>query len=205
MTLALADHPLVTDAVLHLRDQQTQPAEFRILCHTISRALALVATATLDAHPAQVTAQSGTVAGYAVDQTALLLVPVLRAGLALLPGFTELLPAAAVAPIGLRRDEQTLAPQWYLDSLPTDLSRRHVILLDPMLATGGSLGAAVTRCATAAQITVVAILAAPAGLDLLHTLRADIAVVVAALDDSLDSNGYIVPGLGDAGDRWCGI
>ncbi|HYF06226.1 MAG TPA: uracil phosphoribosyltransferase [Acetobacteraceae bacterium] len=206
MTLALLDHALLRDRMARLRDRATPPAEFRRLLGEIGLFLALEATRDL----AETTRHIETPLT-AMDHPALAhpepaLVAVLRAGLGLMDGARLLLPDAPMGHIGLARDEATLAPHEYVVRLPHDLPARGVLLLDPMLATGGSAVAAVARLkqAGAAWIRFLCVVAAPEGIAALAAAHPDVPVWAAARDSHLNEHGYIVPGLGDAGDRCFG-
>lgn len=207
MPLLVVDHPLVAHRITVLRDETTRPAEFRRTVFELSALLAYEATRGL--HAERVTVHTPT--GFDVDGVRLpepgpLLVPILRAGLGLLDGFLSVLPEAEVGMIGLRRDEETFEPVQYALKLPTDLRGRDVIVLDPMLATGGSLAHTCRLVASrgAASITAVAVIAAPEGVRCVEEACPSARVVTAALDRGLNELAYIVPGLGDAGDRLFG-
>jgi uracil phosphoribosyltransferase len=202
----VVEHSIVRDGIVRLRDQRVGVEEFRRLCKRVGAALAIAATEELPSVAYTVPGPSCAVTGQAIDQSKTLLVPVLRAGLGILDSFTELLPAAPVATVGLRRDEDTLAPSWYHNALPPNLTGNHVFILDPMLATGGSVGLVVGEVYKrgADQITVVALLATAQGIAHVSSLAPGIRFVIASIDEGLDERGYIIPGLGDAGDRLFG-
>ncbi|HEY8967157.1 MAG TPA: uracil phosphoribosyltransferase [Candidatus Methylacidiphilales bacterium] len=202
----LSDHPLVADRLRVLRDKETGKADFvRALDH-LSYLLAFKATdhlrvaQTTVATPLEITA-----AAQLTDP--ILLVPILRAGLGLLGGFEHLLPEARTAFFGAARDEKTLHPVVYLDKIPSDIApSTSVFVLDPMLATGHSALAAIDRLVLkgARWITLVSVLAAPEGIAAVHAARPEVTIVTAAVDRHLNGHGYILPGLGDAGDRQFG-
>ncbi len=204
MTVVVLDHPLAAARLTELRAAATAGPRFRALVADVGLLLAVEATRALPTAPASVRTPVAAATGSRLA-VAPLLVPVLRAGLGLLAPFQLLLPEAEVAMVGLRRDEQTLAADWYLDRLPADLAGRPVFVLDPMLATGGTVLAVLRVLAVrgAQRATVVSLLASPEGLAALAAgapgLPVD--VVTAAVDERLDARGWIVPGLGDAGDR----
>lgn len=208
VALRVVEHPLVADRLTRLRDAATPPAAFRTLLDELAGLLAYPATRDLGTTPRPVTTPLGHAVGAELADTPVL-VPVLRAGLGLLPAFSRLLPAATIALVGLRRDERSLEPSWYLDGLPADLDGRPVLVLDPMLATGGTLLAVLRELARrgAGSVVAVSVLAAPEGLAAVREayaagdLGVELTVVTAAIDQRLDSRGWIVPGLGDAGDR----
>jgi uracil phosphoribosyltransferase len=205
LTVRVIEHPLVAVRLSELRDADTGPARFRALLEDIATLLAFEATSALATRPVAVTTPVAEAVGAALV-SAPVLVPVLRAGLGLLPPFVRLLPGSTVAMAGLRRDEATLQPEWYLDGIPTVLDGRPVLVLDPMLATGGTLIEVLGVLASrgVGPIVVVTVLAAPEGLAALERAVGDasaVSLVTAAVDAHLSPAGWIVPGLGDAGDR----
>ena len=199
------DHPLVQARLTRLRDEHTPHPEFRRLLGEIAGPLVYEATRNLELKPFRLRTPLVAVTGVAL-QREVLLVPVLRAGLGMLDGALGLLPNARVGCIGLRRNEKTLEAEGYLESLPPRLNRCDVLGLDPMLATGGSAIAAakLLRERGARELVFVHVLAAPEGVKALRRAVPGVRIVTAALDDGLDSRGYILPGLGDAGDRCFG-
>jgi uracil phosphoribosyltransferase len=204
--VTIITHPLVQAKLTRLRDQGTPMAEFRRLLGELAVLLVFEATRDVRLCPARVRTPLATARGHQLRDS-LLLVPVLRAGLALVEPLARLIPEARVGFIGLRRNEQTLQPEAYLEKLPPNLSGHEVLLLDPMLATGGSAVAALEMLAArgARRIRLVNVLAAPEGIRKVHARFPRVAIYTAALDKGLDSRGYIVPGLGDAGDRAFGV
>ncbi|GBD56954.1 uracil phosphoribosyltransferase [Gluconobacter wancherniae] len=200
------DHPLVRHKLTRLRDRDTSTAGFRRLTRELSLLLAYEATRNLTTCPKTVHVQSGLMEGEELDGKKLCFVSILRAGNGLLDGMLDLVPSARVGHIGLRRDHETLEVSEYYFNMPGDVPGRTCIVLDPMLATGHSAAAAITRVkAAGAQNPVFAcLLAAPEGIRYMAELHPDVQVVTCAVDDRLDENGYIVPGLGDAGDRLFG-
>ena len=208
--LTVLDHPLIRVCVTALRDKSTPPAAFR---RKLSEAAALmVADVTRDLATKTVKVETplATARGHALKRE-VILVPVLRAGLAFLDPFLQVLPEAKVGFIGIKRDEATALPRVYSASLPESLADHDAIVLDPMLATGGTLAAAVRFLVDrgADHITCICLLAAPEGIERLTALLDDLHVpctlVLAGLDERLNEKGYIVPGLGDAGDRLYGV
>jgi len=206
MTTTVLDHSLLHDRMARLRDVGTPPAEFRRLLGEIS--LFLVIEATRDLPRASRRIETPLIA---MDHPALgapepVLVAVLRAGLGLMDGARLVLPEAPIGHIGLARNEETLQPAEYVVRLPGDLPARGALLLDPMLATGGSAVAAVSRlkAAGAPWVRFLCVVAAPEGIAKLATAHPDVRVWTAARDDRLNEHGFIVPGLGDAGDRCFG-
>ncbi|RNL83207.1 uracil phosphoribosyltransferase [Halostreptopolyspora alba] len=215
METLVVDHPLVAHKLTTLRDAGTDSPTFRRL--TDELVTLLTYEATRDIRVADVTVQTPlkVAEGTRLTRPAPLVVPILRAGLGMLEGMTRLLPTAEVGFVGMARDEHTLQPATYADRMPGDLSGRQCFVLDPMLATGGTLAAAVRMLSDrgADSVTAICLLAAPEGLEtvaekLAGTLDpesgATLRVVTAAIDERLDGRGFILPGLGDAGDRLYG-
>lgn len=199
----ILDHPLVQHKVSHLRDKNTGTKEFKELVSEIAMLLCYEATRDLPTEEVEVETPIAVAKTRMLAGRKLALVPILRAGLGMVDGMLTLLPAAKVGHIGLYRDETTLDPVEYYCKLPADVAERDVLVLDPMLATGGSACDAITQIKKrgARSIKFLGIIAAPEGLTKLHEMHPDVDIYVAALDDHLNENGYIVPGLGDAGDR----
>jgi uracil phosphoribosyltransferase len=200
------DHPLVAHRLAELRHPDTGPDRFRALIGELAGMLAYEAARVLPTAPVAVPTPLGTAEGRVLSSPRSLVVPILRAGLSMLDATLAMMPNAGVALIGLRRDERTLRPSLYCDTVPADLEGRDVFLLDPMLATGGSLAFAcehvIARGAT--RVHALAIVAAPEGLSVVDKTCPDVDVWPAAVDPGLNDVGYIVPGLGDAGDRLYG-
>lgn len=196
-------HPLVRHKLGLLRDAATHPALFRQVVGEIATLLAFEATADLPLQRVRIDTWAGPLDVDRCDQNAITLVPILRAGLGFLPGVQTLLPGAPVSVIGLRRDETTLKPQAYYQRLVHGIEHKTALLIDPMLATGGSAIAAIDtlKAAGCARIKAVFLVAAPEGLRALEAAHPDTEVYVAAIDERLNDHGYILPGLGDAGDR----
>ena len=199
----IADHPLIQHKVTLLRDKNTSSKQFRELIKEITEFMVYEATRDLplcevDVETPITTAKSKVIAG-----RKLAFVPILRAGLGMVDGGLELIPSARVGHIGMYRDEETLIPQPYYCKLPSDIHNRDVIVLDPMLATGGSAVDAITQIKSRGprSIKFMCIIAAPEGLETLTKKHPDVQVYCASLDQCLNEKGYIVPGLGDAGDR----
>jgi uracil phosphoribosyltransferase len=199
------DHPLAAVALTVLRDERTPRARFRAALHDLSTLLIYEATRELPTVPVTVTTPLRTTAGARLAAEPVL-VPVLRAGLGMLPAALALLPDARTAFVGLARDEETFRPTVYLESVPASLAGHPVLLLDPMLATGGSALHALRLLAArdADRVVVVSAVSAPVGLAAVEASGLDVRVVTAAVDDGLNDVAYIVPGLGDAGDRLFG-
>ncbi|RPF19658.1 uracil phosphoribosyltransferase [Myceligenerans xiligouense] len=210
MRLHVADHPLVDHKLTTLRDETTPSATFRLLVDELVTLLAYEATRGIATVPKEIRTPVTSMTGTTLASPAPLVVPILRAGLGMLDGMTRLLPTAEVGFLGMMRDEETLKAVTYANRLPDDLTGRHVFLLDPMLATGGTLVAAIDYVFErgAREVTAVCLLAAPEGLELVEKHaggRVDVEIVVAAVDERLNEKAYIVPGLGDAGDRLYGV
>jgi uracil phosphoribosyltransferase len=208
MQLTVVDHPVVAAKLTALRDVSTDTPTFRRLVDDIVTFLAYEATRTLPSEDVEVTTPLTTTRGSRLSVPPPLVVPILRAGVGMLAGLIRLLPDAEVGFAGLVRDETTAQASWYADRLPADVSGRGVVVLDPMLATGGTLAAVVRLLHDrgAAAVTCVCIIAAPEGVARMQREfpRDDVTLVVAAVDERLDERSYIVPGLGDAGDRLFG-
>ena len=196
-------HPLVRHKLGILRDTATGPALFRQVVGEVATLLAYEATADLALNDVSINTWAGPLTVDRCDQAQITLVPILRAGLGFLPGVQLLLPSAPVSVIGLRRNEQTLQPEAYYERLVHDIAGRTALVIDPMLATGGSAIAAIDmlKASGCARIKAIFLVAAPEGLRALETAHPDSEVFVAAIDDRLNEHGYILPGLGDAGDR----
>ena len=210
MHLHVANHPLIDHKVTVLRDASTPSPTFRLLVDELVTLLAYEATRNVRVVEREVVTPLTVTMGTKIASPAPIIVPILRAGLGMLDGMTRLLPSAEVGFLGLKRDEETLKAITYANRLPEDLSGRQVFVLDPMLATGGSLIAAIEYVLErgATDVTCVCLLAAPEGLENVREAvgdRADVSIVVACVDEKLNEVGYIVPGLGDAGDRLYGV
>ncbi len=199
----IADHPLIQHKVTLLRDKHTGSKQFRELIQEITELLVYEATRDLPMCEVAVETPITTTQTKVLAGRKLAFVPILRAGLGMVDGALELVPAARVGHIGLYRDPNTLQPVEYYCKLPGDIQERDVIVLDPMLATGGSAVDAISQIKqrTPRNIKFMCIIAAPEGLEALTKAHPDVQVYCAALDERLNDHGYIVPGLGDAGDR----
>jgi len=210
MHLHVADHPLVDHKLTVLRDENTPSATFRLLVDELVTLLAYEATRHVRTEPKEIRTPVTTTTGVRLSDPSPIVVPILRAGLGMLEGMTRMIPTAEVGFLGLQRDESTYEAVTYANRLPDDLTDRQVFLLDPMLATGGTLVAAIDYVLErgARDVTAVCLLATPEGLKVLDEAvgsRVDVQIVVAAVDERLNDQKYIVPGLGDAGDRLYGI
>lgn len=211
MELRIVDHPLVAHKLTVLRDERTDSPTFRRLTEELVTLLAYEATREVRVDRHTVRTPLVETEGVQLSKPRPLVVPILRAGLGMLEGMTRLIPTAEVGFVGMVRDEKTLKPSTYAERLPDDLSGRQCYILDPMLATGGTLAAAVRFLASrgADHITCICLICAPVGIaavtELLDDLGVPCTLVTAAVDERLNDVGYILPGLGDAGDRLYGV
>ena len=211
MRTQVVDHPLVAHKLTALRDETTDSPTFRRLADELVTLLAYEATREVRVTPVDITTPVGPTTGVRLASPKPLVVPILRAGLGMLDGMVRLLPTAEVGFLGMVRNEETLEASTYAERLPEDLSGRQCYVVDPMLATGGTLVAAIEFLTSrgADDITVICLLAAPEGVARLEKDLGDhavpITIVTAAMDERLNELGYIVPGLGDAGDRLYGV
>lgn len=207
----IIDHPLVAHKLTKLRDQDTSSVTFRLLAEELVTLLTYEATRSLLVQAVQIVTPVATMEGVELADPRPVVVPILRAGLGMLSGMMKLMPTAEVGFLGMVRDEVTLEATTYADRLPPDLHNRQVFVLDPMLATGGTLVAAIDLLLArgARDVTAICLLAAPEGLKHVEQTFSDrdveVMIVTAGLDDHLNEHGYIVPGLGDAGDRLYGV
>lgn len=211
MRIHVADHPLVAHKLTTLRDERTDSPTFRRLADELVTLLAYEATRDVRVETVTVTTPVADAPGIKLAAPKPLVVPILRAGLGMLDGMMRLLPTAEVGFLGMVRNEETLEASTYAERLPDDLSGRQCYVLDPMLATGGTLAAAIRFLTDrgADHITAICLLSAPEGCDRLaeelESLDTPVTVVTAGMDERLNDKGYIVPGLGDAGDRLYGV
>lgn len=198
-------HPLIEQKLRYLRDKNTPSREFKKLLSEISYLMVFEITRDLSIKPVEIETPLAKTIAYEIAEH-IALVPILRAGLGMVDGIHDLIPTARVGHIGLYRDEKTLEPKKYFSKLPNDISQRLVILLDPMLATGNSIVYAISllKKEGVKKIKFVSIVAAPEGVKKLQQIHPDVQAYSAALDDFLNDDGYIVPGLGDCGDRLFG-
>jgi uracil phosphoribosyltransferase len=208
MQVHVADHPLISHKLSLLRDHATSSPQFRALTSELVALLAYEATRNIRVEPREITTPVSTMLGTRLAEPRPVVVPILRAGLGMLEGMVQLLPSAEVGFLGMVRNEETLEPSVYAERLPENLSNRQCFILDPMLATGGSLLQAIDFIFDkgATDVTAVCILGAPEGLAAIEkaTTGRDLTIVLGALDEKLNEQGFIVPGLGDAGDRLYG-
>ena len=197
------DHPLIQHKLSILRDKGTSVKEFRELISEIAMLMCYEATRDLPLEEVDIETPVAVARCKRIAGKKLAIVPILRAGLGMVDGMVNMMPNVKVGHIGLFRDPETLMPVKYYFKMPPDINERDVIVVDPMLATGGSASAAITflKEAGAAHIKLMSIIGAPEGVSLMQKEHPDVDIYVAALDDRLNEHGYIVPGLGDAGDR----
>jgi uracil phosphoribosyltransferase len=209
MRVHVANHPLITHKITVLRDKNTPSPTFRQLVEELVTLLTYEATRDVRVHEIDVETPLTKTKGVHLSDPQPLIVPVLRAGLGMLEGMMKLLPTAEVGFLGIKRNEETLEPYTYAERLPDDLTGRQIFIIDPMLATGGTLIDSINyvfdRGAT--EVTAVCLLGAPEGLKAVENAIGDknVTIVLGALDEKLNDIGYIVPGLGDAGDRLYGL
>lgn len=200
------DHPLVQHKLTMLRDERTGPKDFRDLTEELSMLMAYEVTRDMPTEKTPVTTPVASTLGTIIAGKKLSVIPILRAGLGMVPGILRLVPAAKVGHIGVYRDPETLEPVEYYCKLPLDIDERDIIIVDPMLATGGSAVAAIDfiKRRGGTSLKFMAIVSAPEGIKRLHDAHPEVPIYVAAVDERLNENAYIVPGLGDAGDRLYG-
>jgi len=203
MPLTLLTHPLIQHKLTILRDKNTGVKEFREIVSEVAMLMCFEATRSLPLEEVEIITPVAPTKSKTVAGKKLALVPILRAGLGMVEGMLNLIPSAKVAHIGLYRDPETLQPVEYYCKLPPDIEERDCFILDPMLATGGTAAAAAQflKNAGARSIKILAIISAPEGLGLVEREHSDVEVFTCAIDERLNDHGYIVPGLGDAGDR----
>lgn len=200
------DHPVIKHKISILRDINTGSNEFRSIIKEIAMILAYEASKDLQLEEYEVETPITKTTGYRLSGKKLGIVPILRAGLGMVDGVLEVFPAAKIGHIGMYRDEKTLKPVEYYSKLPLDVDKRDIFVIDPMLATGGSACDAIENLKAKGcnSIRLLSIIAAPEGLEKLGKEHPDVTITVAQLDEGLNENSYIVPGLGDAGDRLFG-
>ena len=211
MRVHVADHPLITHKLTVLRDERTPSPVFRQLTEELLTLLAYEATRNVRVEEIEIQTPVTTTTGVRISEPRPLVVPILRAGLGMLDGMVTLVPTAEVGFLGMKRNEETFAPETYAERLPENLSGRQCFVLDPMLATGHTLVMAIDYLVGlgARDITAVCLLGAPEGIEHVQQHLSDVeppvTLVLGAIDEKLNEQGYIVPGLGDAGDRLYGV
>jgi uracil phosphoribosyltransferase len=200
------DHPLIQHKLTFIRDKNTGTKEFRELVDEVATLMAFEITRDLPLEDAEIETPVSKAKAKVLSGKKLGLIPILRAGLGMTEGILKLIPAAKVGHVGLYRDPETLKPVEYYVKLPSDIEERELIVIDPMLATGGSANEAINALKKrgAKQIRLMCLIAAPEGVEAVQKENPDVDIYLAALDEKLNEHGYIVPGLGDAGDRLFG-
>lgn len=211
MRILITEHPLISHKITALRDERTPSPTFRQLAEELVTLLAYEATRDIRVEPVSIQTPVAKTVGLQLSQPTPVVIPILRAGLGMLEGMTRLLPTSEVGFLGMVRNEETLEASTYADRIPGNLAGRQVFLLDPMLATGGTLISAIELMLQrgANKIVAITLLSAPEGIAAVENAfkdqKVDITIVTGALDEKLNEKGYIVPGLGDAGDRLFGV
>ncbi|WP_281883192.1 uracil phosphoribosyltransferase [Paenibacillus sp. YYML68] len=202
----VCDHPLIQHKLTYIRDESTTTKDFRELVDEVATLMAYEITRDIPLEKVEVRTPVAKADCRVISGRMLGLIPILRAGLGMVDGILKLVPAAKVGHIGLYRDPNTLEPVEYYAKLPTDVQERELIVIDPMLATGGSAIAAIQALKNrgCTQMKLMCLIAAPEGVQAVQQAHSDVDLYVAAIDDQLNEHGYIVPGLGDAGDRLFG-
>lgn len=203
MAVYASNHPLVHHKTTLLREDTISVKSFRELSNEIASMLIVEATADIKTTPKPITCWSGTISAPMMDEKQPTLVPILRAGLGMLDGALKILPCAKISVVGLKRNEETLQPESYYENLVPAIEERKAIIIDPMLATGGSALATIEllKASGCPEIKAVFLVAAPEGIEALVNAHPDVDIYVAAIDEKLNDKGYILPGLGDAGDK----
>jgi uracil phosphoribosyltransferase len=204
--VVVCDHPLIQHKLTYIRDAETKTKDFRQLVDEVAMLMAYEITRELPLEEVDIETPVAKAKGQVIAGRMLGLVPILRAGLGMVDGVLRLHPTAKVGHIGLYRDPETLQPVEYYVKLPTDVQERELIVIDPMLATGGSANAAISllKKRQCNQIKLMCLIAAPEGIQAVQQEHPDVDIYVAAIDERLNDHGYIIPGLGDAGDRLFG-
>ena len=203
MALHIIDHPLVHHKLTLMREADCSTAKFRTLTKELARLMTYEATRDFDIEPYEIDGWCGKIQGKRIKGKTGTVVPILRAGLGMLDGVLDLIPSAKVSVVGLQRDEETLQPVSYFEKLVDKMDERPALIIDPMLATGGSMVATIDllKSKGCRNIKALVLVAAPEGVKAVTEAHPDVTVYTAALDSHLNENGYIIPGLGDAGDK----
>lgn len=204
--VVVCDHPLIQHKLTYIRDKETGTKDFRQLVDEVAMLMAYEITREIPLVEVDIETPVIKTKGKVIRGRKLGLIPILRAGLGMVDGVLRLHPTAKIGHVGLYRDPETLQPVEYYEKLPTDVQQRELIVIDPMLATGGSAAATISllKKRQCNQIKLMCLIAAPEGIEVIQREHPDVDIYVAAIDERLDEHGYIVPGLGDAGDRLFG-
>lgn len=203
MKINVIDHPLVKHKLSLMREEDCSTYRFRTLTKELARLMAYEASRDFDVEIVKMQGWCGEIDGYQIKGKTVTIVPILRAGLGMLDGVLDLIPTAKISVVGLQRDEETLEPVPYFEKFVSQMDKRPALIIDPMLATGGSMNATIDllKKKGCKDIKALVLVAAPEGVRAVNEAHPDVTIYAAALDDHLDSNGYIIPGLGDAGDK----
>ena len=203
MNLTVIDHPMIKHKITLMRKANCNTYQFRTLVKELARLMAYEASRHLETESLTIEGWCGRIEGEQIKGKTVTVVPILRAGLGMLDGVLDLLPTAKISVVGLQRDEETLQPVSYFEKLVSKMDKRPAMILDPMLATGGSMVATIDllKKKGCRNITALVLVAAPEGVKLVNDKHPDVKIYTAALDSHLNENGYIIPGLGDAGDK----
>lgn len=203
MNITVIDHPLVKHKLTLMREAECSTYRFRTLTKELARLMAYEASRDFELENLDIEGWCGSIAGQQIKGKTVTVVPILRAGLGMLDGVLDLIPTAKISVVGLQRDEETLQPVSYFEKLVSSMDERPALILDPMLATGGSMVATIDllKKKGCRHITALVLVAAPEGVKLVNDAHPDVKIYTAALDSHLNEDGYIIPGLGDAGDK----
>ncbi|WP_066567369.1 uracil phosphoribosyltransferase [Snodgrassella sp. CFCC 13594] len=203
MNLTVINHPLVKHKLSLMREADCSTYRFRTLTKELARLMAYEASRDFELETMKMPGWCGEIDGYRIKGKTVTIVPILRAGLGMLDGVLDLIPTAKISVVGLQRDEETLEPVPYFDKFVDQMDKRPALIIDPMLATGGSMNAtiALLKKKGCKNIKALVLVAAPEGVATVNAAHPDVTIYAAALDDHLNENGYIIPGLGDAGDK----
>ncbi|EGY52453.1 uracil phosphoribosyltransferase [Neisseria shayeganii] len=203
MNITVIDHPLVKHKLTLMREAECSTYRFRTLTKELARLMAYEASRDFELENLDIEGWCGSIAGQQIKGKTVTVVPILRAGLGMLDGVLDLIPTAKISVVGLQRDEETLQPVSYFEKLVSKMDERPALILDPMLATGGSMVATIDllKKKGCRHITALVLVAAPEGVKLVNDAHPDVKIYTAALDSHLNEDGYIIPGLGDAGDK----
>ena len=203
MNVKILDHPLLQHKLTQIRDEKASTVQFRQIINEIGGLMTYEVTRDLALTEVSVKTPVTEAVGYEIEGKKMVIVPILRAGLGMVDGILQMIPSARVGHIGIVRDEETLLPHEYYAKFPEGLNARDVLIVDPMLATGGSANAAIdaVKARGATRIKLICLVGAPVGVEAVNAAHPDVDVYLVSLDEGLNEKGYIVPGLGDAGDR----